>query len=197
MEAPDITQLLGEWRLGNAGARDQLVQLLYPELRRQAQQVFRRESACQTLQPTALVHEAWLRLSGHALAPAANDRSHLLAITARLMREILVDHARRRNAIKRDGGLRVSLSDPDFPAASTSATPDMLSLDRALEQLETVDAVKARVVELRYFGGLSVEETGTALELSPATVKRHWQAARVWLFNALNNPPEDALSRRD
>ena len=189
MAETEVTQLLEAWREGDVQARDRLIVALYPEMRRIAQQVFRRESHAHTLQPTALIHEAWLRLSG-GVAPAVNDRTHLLAITARLMREILVDHARRRRAIKRDGGERVSLTHPDCAPQASDGTDDMLELDRALKRLEQIDPVKARIVELRYFGGLGIEETGTALGQSPATVKRHWQAARLWLHGAINGPAE-------
>ena len=180
MDAP-ITQWLSSWRAGDTEARDRLIANLYPELRRLAQGLFRNERGNHTLQPTALVSEAWLRLSG-SKAIAVEDRGHLLAISARLMREILIDHARRRDAAKRDGGERVTLSGIDI--ADTEV--DLVGLDGALEQLERIDAVKSKVVELRYFGGLSIEETALVIGQSPATVKRHWQAARTWLFNALD-----------
>ncbi len=183
MDAP-ITELLSAWRGGDARARDRLVAEVYPELRRLAQQLFRNERGNHTLQPTALVNEAWLRLAGAQPLPI-EDRGHLLAISARLMREILIDHARRRSAAKRDGGERVTLSGLDVDTGEGEV--DLLGLDGALAQLERIDPAKARIVELRYFGGLSIEETAAATEQSPATVKRHWQAARIWLFNALEN----------
>ena len=176
-----VTQLLSDWRAGDAGARDRLVAMLYPELKRLAEQAFRRERGNHTLQPTALVNEAWLRLAGIETI-AGDDRGAVLAVAARLMREILIDHARRRAAAKRDGGERVTLSGLEL--AGDQAL-DLVDLDSALERLERVDPVKARIVELRYFGGLSIEETGQVLAQSPATVKRHWQAARIWLFDAL------------
>lgn len=179
---PPITRWLDDWRAGDLQARDRLVAALYPELRRLARQVFRRERGDHTLQPTALVNEAWLRLSS-ARALDSADRGHLLATTARLMREILIDHARRHNAAKRDGGERVTLAGQD-PVAD-GGDIDLIGLDTALTRLERIDPVKARIVELRYFGGLSIEETAVAMEQSPATVKRHWQAARLWLFNAI------------
>lgn len=182
-----VTAWLQAWRNGDGNARDRLVQALYPELRRQAELLFRRERVGHTLQPTALVNEAWLRLSGMG-AIRSEDRGHLLGVTAHLMREILVDHARRRGAAKRDGGERVTLSRID-PAAGGEAGVDLVDLDDALRRLEAVDAVKARVVELRYFGGLGIEETADAIGVSPATVKRHWQAARAWLFDALGGEP--------
>lgn len=181
MEAP-VTEWLSDWRNGDTAARDRLVQVLYPELRRLAGQIFSRERADHTLQPTALVNEAWLRLSGSA-AIDGTDRGHILAVAARLMREILIDHARRRAASKRDGGQRVELSGLNL--ADDSQAIDLVGLDAALSRLEQVDAIKARIVELRYFGGMSIEETAFAVALSPATVKRYWQAARIWLFNAL------------
>ncbi len=179
------TKLLSDWRAGDHGARDRLMALLYPELRRLAQQLFRRERQDHTLQPTALVNEAWLRLSGGS-AMASEDRRHLFAMAARVMREILVDHARSRGRVKRDGGERVTLSRLEL--AESNEALDLVDLDEALQRLEAIDPVKARIVELRYFGGLSIEETGQNLDQSPATVKRHWQAARLWLFNALSQP---------
>lgn len=185
MEAP-VTQLLTAWREGDTCARDQLITALYPELRRLAAQLFRRERGDHTLQPTALVNEAWLRLSGSSVIAAA-DRSQLMGIAARLMREILIDHARARAAGKRSGGERVTLSAIDAVHQS-SGEIDLIALDGALDRLERLDPHKARIVELRYFGGLSVDETGQALGQSQATVKRHWQAARLWLFDALGEP---------
>ncbi|HET9034117.1 MAG TPA: sigma-70 family RNA polymerase sigma factor [Dokdonella sp.] len=182
MDAP-VTEWLSAWREGDSAARDRLVHVLYPELRRIAGQVFRRERADHTLQPTALVNEAWLRLSGSAAIEGA-DRSHILAVAARLMREILIDHARRRSASKRDGGQRIDLTELDV--ADDSNGIDLIDLDVALSRLEQVDPIKARIVELRYFGGMNLEETAETVDLSVATVKRHWQAARIWLFNALS-----------
>lgn len=178
----EVTQLLSDWRGGDAQARDRLVALLYPELRRLAEQIFRSERSDHTLQPTALVNEAWLRLAG-ASAVAVDHRAHLFAIAARLMREILVDHARSRGRLKRDGGERVTLSRLELPGGDD---PDLLDLDSALERLERIDAAKARVVELRYFGGLGIDEISAVTAQSPATVKRHWHAARLWLFHALS-----------
>lgn len=186
MDTP-VTHLLAAWRNGDAAARDRLVSALYPELRQLAEHLFRRERGDHTLQPTALVNEAWLRLSGIDTI-ASEDRSHLFAIAARLMREILIDHARRRAAAKRDGGERVTLSRVDL--GDGGGDIDLIGLDAALQQLDGIDPVKGRVVELRYFGGLSIEDTAQAMALSPATVKRHWQAARIWLFNALEGRVE-------
>lgn len=183
MDAP-VTEWLSAWREGDSAARDRLVEVMYPELRRLAGQAFRGERPDHTLQPTALVNEAWLRLSGSA-NPEGADRTHLLTVVARLMREILIDHARRRAATKRDGGNRVDLEGIDV--ADDAQKIDLIGLDDALMRLEQVDPVKARIVELRYFGGMSIDETAEAVALSPATVKRHWQAARIWLFNALGD----------
>lgn len=181
-----ITELLSDWRAGDTAARDRLVEQLYPELRRLAEQVFRAERRNHTLQPTALVNEAWLRLSGTA-AIASEDRGHLFAVVARLMREILIDHARQRARRKRDGGERVTLS--GLEADGSAADIDLIDLDAALERLDRIDPTKARVVELRYFAGLSIEETAQVTGQSPATVKRHWQAARAWLSQALAERP--------
>lgn len=185
-----ITQLLSDWRAGDIGARDRLIAALYPELHRVAEQMFRSERSNHTLQPTALINEAWLRLCG--VAVAIGDRHHLFAIAARLMREILIDHARRRARQKRDGGERITLSGLDLPESSHDV--DLLELDDALGRLEQIDEVKARIVELRYFAGLSIEETAQSMAQSSATVKRHWQAARIWLFDALSGASTSAAS---
>lgn len=177
-----VTLLLSAWREGDVVARDRLIGVLYPELRRAAGQMFRRERGDHTLQPTALVNEAWLRVSGSAIG-ASQDRQHLLATLARSMREILIDHARGRAAAKRDGGRRINLTELDL--ADESGGIDLVGLDLALGKLERVDPLKARIVELRYFAGMNIDDTAKAVGLSPATVKRHWQAARVWLFDAL------------
>jgi RNA polymerase sigma factor (TIGR02999 family) len=183
--ADDLTALLGAWRNGDAAARDRLVALVYPQLRAIAQRQLSGERAQHTLQPTALVNEAWLRLSGIDRVEWA-DRAHFVRFAARLMREILVDHARRVQAAKRDGGERVALTGLDVPDGGASASVDTVAIDAALTRLEAIDADKARVVELRYFGGLTLEETAAAMDVSLATVKRHWQAARIWLYDALN-----------
>lgn len=178
----DISNLLRDWRGGDTGARDRLVALLYPELRALADRQLRGERANHTLQPTALVNEAFLKLSALDRMDL-RDREHFVRLAARVMREVLVDYARRRKAAKRDGGHPVTLTGLDV-AADTGGV-DALALDGALDRLEKIDPEKARVVELRYFGGLSIEETAEAMGNSPATVKRHWQSARAWLFDAL------------
>lgn len=179
----DITSLLRQWREGDGAARDRLVAVLYPELRALADRQLRGERDNHTLQPTALVNEAYLRLSGLDRLDW-QDRGHFVHMAARVMREVLVDHARRRQAAKRDGGRQVTLTGLDL-AAPEAGDVDALALDAALARLEQLDPDKARVVELRYFGGLTIEETAEAMASSPATVKRQWQAARAWLFAAL------------
>ena len=162
---------------------DELFPLVYAELRRIAAREMRREKPGRTLQTTALVHEAYLRLLKDASLSFEN-RAHFLGVAARAMREILIEHARARSARKRGGGaVRLTLDDLVAPVPSPSI--DVLALDEALQRLARLDERHARVVELRYFGGLSVEETAAALELSPATVKRDWTLARAWLFREL------------
>lgn len=182
--ADDVTRMLSDWRAGDTAARDRLIAVLYPELRRLAEQIFRKERSGHTLQPTALVSEAWLRLSGGGPI-AAEDRHRLFAAVAHLMREILIDHARRRDRHKRSGGERVTLSGLEIAVADVDI--DIEDLDEWLTRLEQIDPGKARVVELRYFGGLSIEETAQALDQSTATVKRRWHAARLWLYHGLTS----------
>lgn len=166
-----------------------LVTLLYRELRRTAAAHLRRERPNHTLQPTALVNEAYLRLAAQGGADWS-DRAHFLAASSHLMREILVDHARSRNRDKRGGGQRlVSLDDAVEPGVAPEV--DLLSLDAALETLERVDPRQRRLVELRYFGGLTIEETAAVLGSSPATVKRDWRAAKAWLHRALSDEGPD------
>lgn len=180
----DITSLLQQWREGDGSARDRLVAVLYPELRALADRQLRGERGNHTLQPTALVNEAYLRLSGLDRIEW-QDRVHFMHMAARVMREVLVDHARRRAASKRDGGERVSLTGLDL-AAGDAGGIDVAALDGALDALERLDPDKARIVELRYFGGLTIEETAQVLEISDATVKREWALARAWLRRELS-----------
>lgn len=179
----ELTSWLRAWRAGDAEAGERAVALLYPRLHALAQRQLAGERAQHTLQPTALVNEAWMRLSAlHGLH--WQDRLHFVRMAAKLMREVLVDHARRRLAAKRDGGERITL---DGLALSTGdPDPEVLALEEALARLERLDPARAAVVELRWFGGLGVEETAEALGVSPATVKRQWQAARLWLYAALS-----------
>ena len=180
-----LTRLLEAWQQGQHGAADELVTLVYAELRRMAKARLRDERPGHTLQATALVHEAWMRLMNQHGASWQN-RAQFFAVAAQAMRRILVDHARKRSAAKRGDG--TSSVDIDALAHVLSAPlPDdrLLALDAALEELTTLDPRQARIVELRFFGGLSVEEVAEMLAVSPTTVKREWSTARAWLFRAV------------
>jgi RNA polymerase sigma-70 factor, ECF subfamily len=188
-EAPDsVTELLQAWAHGDVRASDSLVRLVYDELRRQAQIALRREDPGHTLQPTALVHEAWLRLVGQRDA-RWESRTQFFAIAAQMMRRVLLDHARARQASKRGGGgVQVSLSDADRSTESGALEAvDIIALDDALARLATIDPHKARLVELRYFVGLSIPEAAEALGVSTATVGRDWAIARMWLRRELES----------
>jgi RNA polymerase sigma factor (TIGR02999 family) len=178
-----ITELLGAARLGNAAALDRLLPIVYAELHRIAERQMAGERADHTLQPTALVHEAFLRLIGGAPI-AFNDRTHFLRTAAGAMRRVLVDHGRKRQAAKRQGMLNVTLD--EGLVAAPAAALDVLALDDALTRLATADPRCAQVVELRFFGGLSNEEVAEALGTSLATVKRDWRFARGWLANEID-----------
>jgi RNA polymerase sigma factor (TIGR02999 family) len=183
-----VTSLLGRIRRGDGDAFNELFPLVYAELRRIAAREMRRERSGRTLQTTALVHEAYLRLLKDA-SLSLDNRAHFLGVAAHAMREILIERARARAAQKRGGGaLRVTLDESVSPAPDVSI--DVLALDEALQRLARLDNRHAQVVELRYFGGLSVEETAAALNLSPATVKRAWTLARAWLFRELGGPAQ-------
>jgi RNA polymerase sigma factor (TIGR02999 family) len=184
MHTPDgLTQLLIAWGEGDQQAFDQLITLAYGELRRQARLFLRRERAGHTLQPTALVHEAFLRLVGQNRIRWQN-RQQFFAVAAQAMRRVLVDCARARGSVKRGaGGTRVTLEDVHQP--SHPAQVDVESLDRALDGLAVLDPRQARMVELRYFGGFTAEETAQSLGVSVATVKRDWVVARAWLFREM------------
>ena len=163
---------------------DALLPVVYEELRRLAAAYLRRERPGQTLQPTALVHEAYLRLMKDR-PDRWQNRAHFCAIAAHSMRQILIERARARGAQKRGGAQpRVTL-DEGLVAGQPSSTVDLVALDQALERLEAVDPEQARLVELRFFGGLTIEETAEAMNISPATVKRHWTVARAWLAREL------------
>lgn len=188
-----VTELLVAWGAGDARALDALVPLVYAELRLQARRALRREGEGHTLQPTALVHEAWLRLAGQHQAQW-EGRSQFFAVAAQVMRRVLVDHARARQASKRGGGARhVSLGDADrqpvggvAPAEGASMDAvDVLALDDALTRLAALDPRKAQLVELRYFVGLSIPEAAEAMGVSLATVGREWAVARMWLRREL------------
>jgi len=179
-----VTQLLRAWSNGEADALDRLMPLVEAELRRLARGYMGRERRGHTLQPTALVNEAFLRLTD-ARHIRWQDRAHFLGISARLMRRVLVDHARSRGSRKRGGDAqRVTLSDGLL--TSPEPTVDLVALDRALEALASVDLRKSRVVDLRFFGGLSVEETAEVLHVSSDTIKRDWRIAKLWLLRELD-----------
>ncbi|MBS1875641.1 MAG: sigma-70 family RNA polymerase sigma factor [Acidobacteria bacterium] len=174
-----VTQLLADWRTGSKEALDLLTPLVYDELRRLAAHYLRNERNAATLAPTALIHEAYLRLAAQEL-PDFESRSHFFGVAAQLMRQILVDHARRHRAAKRGSGLApASLNEALSFAPERSA--DIVALDDALSELARQDARKARVIELRFFGGLSVEECGQVLGISVATVGREQRFAEAWL----------------
>ena len=184
-----ITTLLGEVRRGNEAARAELVTLVYPELRRIAGHYMRQERPGHTLRTTGLVHEMYVRLFGTA-ATDWGSRAHFFAAVAREMRHILVDYARRRDAKKRpDGRLTISISDMD--ALADEPEEDVLALDEALSRLEGIDPRASRVVELRYFTGLSERETAEALGVSLATLKRDWKFAKAWLRDQLASLKEE------
>ncbi len=176
-----VSALLANWHAGDDEALRAAIPLVYDELRRIAHHYLRNERLGHTLQSTALVHEAYLRLEKQGAAPFQN-REHFLAICAQLMRQILVEYARRRNAGKRDGGFRLELDDA---LAFKARSVDMVALDDALNQLAKLNRQQSRIVELRFFGELSIEETSRALNLSPTTVKKHWAMARLWLHHQM------------
>lgn len=181
----DITQLLERWSHGDKVALDELVPLVYAELRRLARSSLRRKGGHLSLEPTALVHEAYLQLADQNRMSFAN-RAQFFGLAAKIMRDILVDHARRRGAAKREGDrLRVSLSAVDRIGGKPEI--DLLALDLALQRLAETNAEHSRVVELRYFGGLTIEEAAEALNLSHATVERQWSFARAWLRRELGD----------
>ncbi len=179
-----ITRLLQSWHQGDDAARDQLIPVVYAELRRRAAARLRRERPGHTLHPTDLVHETYLRLC--AQDSAWQNREHFFGIASQLMRRILVDHARARAAAKRGPGLRVTLAPGGGrePAVGPAA-PDLLDLDSALVELAALDERQARLVELRFFGGLGIDEAADVLGVSRATANREWQVARAWLYRRL------------
>lgn len=179
----EVTSLLIEWRHGDAGALDRLMPVVYAELRRLADRYLRRERSDHSFDPTELVHEAYLRLVGKT-HPRWRDRVHFYAVAAQLMRRILVDHARGHRAVKRGGGVpKLSLEEAGEVADRQAA--DLLALDEALTALAALDERKARIVELRFFGGLTIAETAEVLEVSPATVISDTRLARAWLFSRM------------
>lgn len=180
-EAHKITRLLREWSDGDRQAIDKLMPLVYDELHRQAHARLRRERAGHSLQTTDLIHEAYIKLVDH---PGASweGRDQFFAFAARIMRNILVDHARSKRRIKRDG-LRISITSAD--PVTPEQDLDLIALDQALDRLAEIDEQQVRIVELRYFGGLSLESTAAALNISRATTARDWNVARIWLHREL------------
>jgi len=177
----DVTRLLVQWSAGDRAALDRLVPFIYDELHRIAQRQFYRERSDNTLQPTALVNELYLRLLKQSGTDWQN-RAQFFCVAAKIMRQVLVDHARERNADKRGAGnLKLDLTSiGDLPDKTRSV--DLLALDQALERLASFDEQQTRIVEMKFFGGLSIEETAEAIGLSAATVKREWNLAKAWLF---------------
>jgi RNA polymerase sigma-70 factor, ECF subfamily len=185
-----ITELLQELRRGGNTAAEDLLPLIYTELRRQAANYLRRERVGHTLQPTALVHDAYLKLLAQRDVEWQN-RAHFYGVAAQAMRRILIDHARARKRWKRGGAAAAHVTLMEHHAVQGAQELDVLALDQVLTRLADIDARQARIVELRYFGGLSVEETAEVVGISPATVKREWAMAKAWLFDQLKRKPLD------
>ena len=180
----EVTKLLQDWSVGNREALDKLLPLVYDELRRLAHSYLTHERADHTLQTTALVHEAYLKLIDQRSVNWQN-RAHFFAISAQAMRRILLDNARRHTAAKRgSGGQKVSLEEVATLSRDT-ANESLIELDEALQELAVIDPEQGRIVELRYFGGLTIEETAEVLNISPSTVQREWTTARAWLYQAI------------
>lgn len=183
--ADDLTGLLVEWRDGDKAALDRLMPLVYDELRRIAHRYVQRERAGHTLQTSALVNEAYLRLAGQQDVSWQN-RAHFFAVTAQTMRHLLIDHARRRRYAKHGGELQQVPID-DASRMSMQRATELIALEEALDELATLDQRKSQVVELRYFGGLSLEETAEVMNVSLMTVRRDWRAAKAWLYRRIKN----------
>jgi len=187
-QSEPVTELLVRWSEGDVSARDALVPYVYDELRRIARRCLARQGGGHTLQPTALVHEAYLRLirSG-SMKP--RTRIHFFSMSAQMMRQILIDHARRSSAAKRGGNDVTIVLDEAADPAGKEASLDLIALDNAMTQLAALDPRQCKIVELRFFGGLSIEEAAEAVEISPATAKREWATARLFLHRAMNSNP--------
>jgi len=185
MTSPQVTQLLIEWGKGNEAARDQLMPLVYGELHRMASRYMGTQNPGHTLQTTALIHEAYFRLTGDD-GKHWNNRAHFLAVAAKSMRHILVDHARAHQAEKR-GGERNPVALDEAIAISGERAAEIVALDDALSDLAKLNPRQSEVVELKYFGGLSVEETAETVGVSPETVMRDWRAAKAWLYKQLSH----------
>jgi RNA polymerase sigma factor (TIGR02999 family) len=181
--ALEVPRLLAAWRSGERGALEKLMPLVYSELRRMARGYMRGQRRGHTLQTTALVHEAYLRLV-HVQRTGDRNRIHFFALASHAMRSVLLDHARRQHRARRGGTLqKVSLD--ETAAIVPSRNEELIAIDEALNRLSLLDSRKSRIVEMRYFGGLSFEETAEALELAPITVKREWLKAKTWLYREL------------
>ena len=183
----EVTQLLLRWQAGDRAALDKLLPLVYDQLHKLATRQLKRERKGHTLQPTAVVHETYLRLVDQRRANW-QSRAQFFAVAAGMMRRVLVDHARSRRAAKR-GGLMPHIAIEDVEAGIDPPSVDLVDLDDALGKLEQLDADQAKIVELRFFGGLTVEETAEVVRSSPATVKRDWHSAKAWLFRELGGVP--------
>ena len=183
----EVTGLLLAWNGGDRGAVERLMPLVYAELREIAERQFRRERRGHTLQPTAVVHEAYFRLVDQTRVTWKN-RSHFLAIASQAMRRILIDHARGRDAEKRGGRVERVALDLEIASPEPGAEVDILALDQALERLKELDRAQAQIVELRFFGGLTIEETAEVMEVSPSSIKRDFRSARTWLYRELGLP---------
>jgi RNA polymerase sigma factor (TIGR02999 family) len=189
LPSPQVTQLLADWSGGDSDALDRLIPLVQPELHRLAHHYMSREAIGHTLQTTALLNEAYLQLVDDPKRSWQN-RTHFVAAAAQLMRRIMVDHARERRALKRGGGaLKVSLDDAALVTERRSE--ELLALDEALQELAALDPRKSQIVELRYFGGMTIEETATFLKMSHRSVEREWTMAKAWLYRALSGSETD------
>jgi RNA polymerase sigma-70 factor, ECF subfamily len=180
----EVTRLLLAWNSGDKAALERLMPLVYAELRQLAERHFRKERRGHTLQPTAVVHEAYFRLIDQTRVTWKN-RGHFLAIASQAMRRILIDHARGRDAEKRGGEVEKVTLDVSIASPEPSREVDILALDEALKRLKALDGSQAQIVELRFFGGLTIEETAEVMEVSPSSVKRDFRSARAWLFREL------------
>jgi RNA polymerase sigma factor (TIGR02999 family) len=183
LSSKSVSQLLAKWKDGDQEALRELVPLVYAELRRLAHYYLQGENPGHTLESTALVHEAYLRLADRMPLQVQN-RAHFFAVASHLMRQILVDYARRRRRAKRGGGCKLTLDEAAFLPGGRNV--DLIALNSALNELSRLDGQQVQIVELRFFGGLSIPETARMLGISPATVKRHWTSARIWLHRELS-----------
>ena len=187
MSEKPITQLLSEIKSGRQEVLDELLPLVYNELRRLADTYLRKERSNHTLQPTALVHEAYLRLAGQNNSIEWENRAHFFGVSARLMREILIEYARAQNRQKRGGEFKTQIALDEVVSFANQKQLDVVAVDEALTKLEKLDERQARIVEMKFFGGLTIEEIGEVLDVSPATVKREWATGKLILYKMLND----------